>query len=223
MQYKKDFIRINGDSVKVQFESPSECPICHRYIEPTFIAGHFEKNDIAAATFFCKGCERVFISRFEIVEFNEKNLRDKFYIVKLLESLPTVYEDIKFEKPINELCPDFSNIYNQSRHAENLGFSEICGMGYRKAIERLIKAYCSKLDADNRDVIYSESLGATINRLEDKEIRSLAFAIKEIGNDNTHSIQKYDYSIQEMKSFIEALIHFISYHLLALQAQNDFQ
>lgn len=46
-----------------------------------------------------------------------------------------------FPDEITKLSPAFVQIYHQAEQAENSGLSDICGLGYRKALEFLIKDF----------------------------------------------------------------------------------
>lgn len=46
-----------------------------------------------------------------------------------------------FSQEIKDLSPNFVKIYHQAEQAENTGLSDICGLGYRKALEFLVKDY----------------------------------------------------------------------------------
>ncbi len=206
----------NSQQVNISIEYPTTCPICHRSIDPVYVGGHMEKSSYAAVTFLCRGCKRAFLTRYLLT-----GLASNIYLnSQFKESLPVCFEDRKFSKAINDLCPTFSKIYNQSYHAEQLEFTEICGLGYRKAIEHLVKAYYHKVNPDDSSVSNRTPLGTVINKIDDDNIRALAFAVKEIGNGEAHVVQ--DYNLEDMKDFIEALIYFVDFKLLVLKAKNNF-
>lgn len=67
------------------------------------------------------------------------------WVVDIWDDIKT---DIDFEEPneefsdlIRKISPDFEKIYNQSLKSETLGLDEICGFGYRKSLEYLMKDY----------------------------------------------------------------------------------
>lgn len=111
--------------------------------------------------------------------------------------------------------PDFASLYRQSLAAEGYGLTDISGMGFRKALEFLVKEYAIRRFPDEESQILSEKLGQTIARIPAPQIQALAKACAWIGNDQTHILVKHpDYGIPEMKNFILSLSHHIlmEYH-----------
>lgn len=122
--------------------------------------------------------------------------------------LPPTHIDIP--KNIKEHFPEFKVIYEQSFQAERLGLTAICGMGFRKALEFLVKSYLISKFTDEEQKIKSETLSQSINRLDEK-LKILAKAISWIGNDETHYVRKWkNKDVADMKQFISALMSFIS-------------
>ena len=87
-------------------------------------------------------------------------------------------------------------------------------MGYRKALEFLIKDYVIHLHPEETDLIKSEPLGATIQRIDDHRIKTLAQRAAWLGNDETHYVRHHlDRDVSDMKTFIDAMLHFIASEL----------
>ena len=79
-------------------------------------------------------------------------------------------------------------------------------MGYRKAVEQLVKDYLTQKFPEKSDAIKSESLGDSIKRITLPSIQALAKASTWLGNDYVHLVNKHpDYDMEEMKKFIRAL------------------
>lgn len=223
MQYFKKFYSNKGDEVPVCFDTPSSCPRCHSAIEPVFLNGYV--NDIENAFFsvflHCNGCKNTFISSYKCngtVTYNYSEYLDSH----LLKSEPISVAEKVFSEELNGLSPDFIKIYNQSFAAEQSGLNEICGIGYRKAIEFLIKDYSIKISPADKDAIKSKPLSDCINTyFDNKKLKSLALASAWLGNDQTHYEQRItDAGIKEMKAFIMALVNFIDSDLQADIATN---
>ena len=106
--------------------------------------------------------------------------------------------------------------------AENMGLSEICGLGYRKALEFLIKDYGILFHPDDEEKIKNMALSPCINTyIDNPRIKTLATASAWIGNDETHYVRKHeDYNLEHLKIFISATVSFINSELSYLKAEQ---
>lgn len=128
----------------------------------------------------------------------------------------------KFPESIKELSPAFVKIYNQSEIAEFSGLSEICGMGYRKALEFLIKDFAIHSEPSDSEAIKSMSLSSCIKKYcTISKIQVLAERSAWIGNDETHYVRKHeDRDFSDMKNFIQAIVCFIGMNLATEDAKS---
>ena len=103
------------------------------------------------------------------------------------------------------------SIYKQAALAESLGLDQICGIGYRKAIEFLVKDYTIHKSPNSKDAILKATLGSCIsNYIKDDRLTTLARAATWLGNDETHYVRQHpDYTLKELKAFADAFITFI--------------
>lgn len=210
-------------SVKVYYEDISSCPICNSKISPIYISGksHFERQSFSLYC-ECTSCGKPFIAYFKnLVDDNSRgSLR---HVAKNLEYLAPIFPDIrKFDKKIENLSPNFVEIYNQSLSAESYNLDQIAGMGYRKALEFLIKDYCILKNPASKDNILNMFLGNCINTyIDDSKIKSLAKLSVWLGNDETHYIKKFeDKDLNDLKRFINTTVYFILYNLNADEAEE---
>ena len=97
-----------------------------------------------------------------------------------------------FSETILEVSPKFSEIYNQAFTAEQQNLTEICGVGYRKALEFLIKDYSILKHPEQKDKIEKKALIACIkDYVEDSRIKTVSKRAVWLGNDETHYIRKW--------------------------------
>lgn len=130
------------------------------------------------------------------------------------ELIPVTPHTEPFSAGISNLSPTFVNTYNQSQFAESQGLTEICGMGYRRALEFLVKDYLIHLTPDQEDAIKGEFLGASIKRINNDHIKVLAERSTWIGNDETHYVRKHeDFDYTDLKRFIMAMVRYIDSEL----------
>ena len=99
---------------------------------------------------------------------------------------------------------------------------EICGSGYRKALEFLVKDFIIHQNPALEESVKTERLGKCISdHIENPRIKALSTASAWIGNDETHYVRKHeDYGLKELKAFINAVVLYIDSEL-SVQAADD--
>ena len=203
-------------------ELATSCPCCGASLHPDLLFAVCVGNDdecdnVVFLLNYCASCEECFISRHVFdEEFGEG------YIFS--SSAPIKNVNCKFSEKIEEISPNFVSIYKDSYLAESYGLTSICGMGYRKALEFLIKDYAIFKNPlpQFRDEIIRLPLMQCINKyIEDERLTSLAKASAWIGNDETHYTKQHPaYTLANLKVFINAFVTFIDADLAYEDAQN---
>ena len=83
-------------------------------------------------------------------------------------------------------------------------------MGYRKALEFLIKDYLISLHLDKEEEFRKAALGNCINKIDNSSIKELARRATWLGNDETHYIRKWeDRDIHDLKNLIDLSYQYI--------------
>ena len=141
---------------------------------------------------------------------------------ELLYVGPGCYDKKHFDPLICSLSPEFDTIYNQALAAETAGLDRIAGIGYRKALEFLVKDFCIHLHPEATEEIKTKLLARCIkDYVDDSRIRNLAEKAAWIGNDETHYVRKHqDRDITDMKRFIDAMVHFVLVVLISEDAST---
>lgn len=218
-----DIFSKNKD-IAFKYSDNNICPICS-YASNELTAKGFYSHQEKYTNFYvlksCPHCGRIslFESRvgncyLNYADRNEMDLSHDFFLTN-----SQVNETTKFSDAINNLSPNFVNIFNQSELSEQNGYNEICGMGYRKALEFLIKDYLCKIQPENSDTIKCELLSKSIDRIPENRIKILAQRCAWLGNDETHYIRKHeDYDVNTLKVLITSVIHYIEAELTFLSA-----
>ena len=121
-----------------------------------------------------------------------------------------------FSESIINISVSFENIYNQAYQAEQMRLTEICGVGYRKALEFLIKDYLITLYPEKEDLIKNKMLGSCINEfVTNIQIKKVAERAVWIGNDETHYTRKWENKgIEDLKKLIDLSVHWIEMEVL---------
>lgn len=187
---------------------PDECPDCHRGMEPVCLWQSFlNRNDKTLHIVYrCSRliCQNVFLANYRC----PNNDLDSFFFES---AVPQAGTRKNFEDTINEISPDFVKIYNEALAAEQGGLLEICGGGYRKALEFLIKDYIIKNNPDKKEEINNKFLGACINEyIADTEIKEVAKRAVWLGNDEIHYYKKWeDKDLNDLKTIIDITLYWI--------------
>lgn len=175
-----------------------ECPFCHSRITPDYLFYH---RDTLFALCSNSNCGKHLMLQ-----------RDSWgkYTVVAPNSLP---KSKSFSTIIKEISPSFDSIYNQAFCAEQLSLDQICGVGYRKALEFLIKDYLiSTLESDaEKEAIKKKPLGSCIqDDISDSRIKQVAKRATWLGNDETHYVRKWDNKdVSNLKDLIDLTIRWM--------------
>ena len=145
-----------------------------------------------------------------------------YNLLKCIGVFPRMPKEREFDENLKNVSPNFYKIYNEALFAEIYGLNEIAGIGYRKALEFLIKDYCIYRHNDEEEKIKKQLLGQVISKFIDStKILNLSKASAWIGNDETHYIRKFeDKDINDLKRFIDATVAFITYELISDEAEE---
>ena len=208
---------------RICYETVNKCPICNSSIAPVEKSNFFNSDSkMYFFMFECPACNKGFITHYNYT--NERKIKNNisYNMLKLVNSYPKVPELHQFDENIKKLSSNFCEIFNQAYVAEQMNLNEIAGIGYRKALEFLIKDYCIDKNKEQEENIKKEPLSQVItNYILSDKIRNLAKASIWIGNDETHYVRKYeDKDIKDLKRFISATIAYITYELIADSAQE---
>ena len=208
---------------RICYETVNKCPICNSSIAPVEKSDFFNSDSkMYFFMFECPACNKGFITHYNYtIERKIKN-NISYNMLKLVNSYPKVPELHQFDENIKKLSSNFCEIFNQAYVAEQMNLNEIAGIGYRKALEFLIKDYCIDKNKEQEEKIKKEPLSQVItNYILSDKIRNLAKASIWIGNDETHYVRKYeDKDIKDLKRFISATVAYITYELIADSAQE---
>lgn len=210
----------NGKQSNEDVESAKICPCCGISLRPSILYTVCIDADEQEDSFIyqlnhCENCNECFISKHS---FDVES--DSGYCFS--NSAPIKSVDCTFSSDICSLSSDFVKIYKQAFQAESLGLDEICGMGYRKAIEFLIKDYIIHKDSSLKDSVITMPLMQCITSyIHDDRLITLARASAWLGNDETHYIKAHpDYNLNHLRIFINAFVTYVDADLAYESAQK---
>jgi len=205
-------IYFKSNSYNTSLEIPDNCPVCDGKMQAQLTSKDFvfrpHKHAQLIASFLCPICEELYMGRFSVTQYIE----DKRQVIVELECLYPTTNGIKlFNEEISKISPMFSQIYNDALNAENQGLITICGMGYRKAVEFIIKDYLINCKNEDAELIKKLELGRCINeKIQDGNIKLVASRCAWLGNDQSHYFNKHpEVGIDILKKLIDAIVYWI--------------
>lgn len=196
---------------------PDECPFCHSKCVVEFEYGYFSENENFEECFYgvykCPAyqCGRKFVTEY-IIHFHQSELYNNRFLSGtpnipkwppvILELFSGFLEDSK-EPELSK----FISTYMQSIMAENHGLNEIAGMGYRKAIEYLVKDVAARDFPEKKEEIKKFFLKDVINNFYTGEIKELLERATWLGNDQSHYFKLFEeYDVNTIKELIELIV-----------------
>ena len=198
---------------------PNVCPYCHKHIVPKFKSDYINSDqDTLYATLICPNtaCDKPFIAQYG----RESQIDYRYeHIVKY----SVISEN--FSDEINEISPRFKKIFNEAFFAEQNALFEICGVGYRKSLEILLKDYLIGLFPDKETSIRKGTISNCIKlHVEDIRLKSTSNRAIWLGNDHTHYEKKWeDKDLNELKTLIKLTIKWIESEILTKKFNDSMQ
>jgi hypothetical protein len=213
-------------------DPPEICPVCQCAIEPKYIASYVVPNANPTTwqhlqlevVFVCprRVCQRLFITIYKGAQNNAIQNTPAYWDCE--GSFPLTQTTRTFDKIIADLSSRFGTIYNQAHQAEQLGLDQICGPGYWKALEFLMKDYAKRKDATRADEIEEKmQLAACIKEFAgDARVKAMAERATWLGNDETHYVRKWeDKDLKDLKLLIDLTLHWITAELLTEELEKS--
>lgn len=164
-------------------------------------------------------CREIFLGYYTPGNINNPS------IFALNKTVPTNHRPSTFSDTIKAISDDFVKIYDQAEQAEELGLEQICGVGYRRALEFLIKDYLitKTTEEDQKEAIRKEFLGAAIStRITDANIKGVAKRAVWLGNDEAHYVRKWEQKdLTDLKRLIALTVHWMDAEALTDQLYKD--
>ncbi len=120
--------------------------------------------------------------------------------------------DMEFPTEIHKYSKSFVDIYKQALTAETNGLTEICGLGYRKSYEFLLKDYLMKKNpkTEHKKIKEMQITPCIKEYVTDDNIKLVAYRVLWLGNDQAHYLKKWKgKTLTDLKSLIDLTIKWI--------------
>lgn len=192
------------------------CPLCHSSIKPVYRYAWMDKRGLQAV-FECpkENCQKLFIAYYRISTADERStLATEYYYSS---SEPIRIKEKAFSETITSISAQFCEVYNEAQIAEQRRLRSICGAGYRRALEFLIKDYLIHEKKDEKQEIENKSLLDCIEQhVDDSRIKECAKMAAWLSDGESHYYRKWgDKDLNDLKVIIDLTINWIESESLA--------
>ncbi|KTD91945.1 hypothetical protein ATS71_06115 [Pseudoalteromonas sp. H71] len=147
------------------------------------------------------------------------------YNFKFEQSIPESFNAPNISQEIIETSESFKKIFTQASEAEFKQLDELAGIGYRKALEYLIKDYCISIKPDKEEEIKSNQLSRVINNyVTDENLKNCANRAVWLGNDETHYVRKWEnHNLEDLKILIQLTCTWIQSSILTEKYMDEME
>lgn len=212
----KDTLGMRSSSYQFQdfkLKKPMNCPYCSVIVDGIQVSSNnlSLENGMhgGIVVYRCTHCLKLFMVTYVINTHDQTSFIENIY--------PPVRLSYQSER-INKLSPRFIDIYNQALLAESNESYDIAAMGFRAALEILVKDFAIReLGVPEKDVADKRLVDAIGDYLNEKPLVNTADVIRILGNGYTHYVNKYsEYDFDVLKQYMEVFIQLVETKLLTL-------
>jgi hypothetical protein len=205
---------------------PEVCPLCHYAIAAQQLGWAVtERQTSLMLELVCRcprsDCGRHFIARYEAKRPRHPSPDPGHFV--MIEAVPRLPEPPFVPEEIGRISPLFVEIMSEASAGEAYGLKQLVGVGYRKALEFLVKDYCIYTRPADEMEITKVQLSDCIKRfVDDQKIKDCAKRAAWLGNDETHYERKWaDKAIGDLKILIDLTVVWIQSCELTKQYQAE--
>lgn len=190
------------------YQKPSTCPFCG--IETDAITTSVQttryKNGrvLYLVSYECTHCQNSFVALYEKLKSAD---REALQYIEVLPH-PTGKE---LHQGLSIISPRFVEVHKEAEGAEQYGFFDLAAIGYRKALEILVKDYAIAILGKSKEEVEKKKLEVAIGTyLQQKELLKTADVVRILGNDHTHYKEKYpEHEFPTLKRYYDIFLQLI--------------
>ncbi len=206
---KTDLRAVNGTCYfGFPYQKPSTCPFCGIETDATTMVVNqinYKANSwLYAVAYKCTHCQKRFCGLFEKVKNADKEE------LQYIEVLPRPAGK-ELHPGLGVISPRFVEVHKEAEGAEQFGFLDLAAIGYRKALEILVKDYAITMLGKSKEEVEKKKLEVAIGTyLQQKDLLKTADVVRILGNDRTHYKEKYpEHEFPTLKRYYEIFLQLI--------------
>lgn len=202
----------NNSAWTFPLEKPMLCPHCNAYEDGQILDRHYwsyiDGLSFGVVVYRCTHCNKPYLVVYKIDISARKTSFEQFF--------PS-YQTEEYKNPLlNEVSPHFIDAYNQALRAESVKDFELAAIGYRHALECLVKDYAIKELEKNESEVARKTLNDAIgDYLDERALVATADVVRILGNDYAHYERRYpEHDFMLLKSYMQIFIHLVETKLM---------
>lgn len=208
----------NTPALNFPFLKPTLCPHCGISTDAVFrdakqlpfSSGGAEKSlSFVSLLWACTACKRHFLTCYVA----DKKRRAATLVYMYPPAAPYAPDPL-----VQDLSPRFVDLYRQAQAAEDLEAWDVAAMGYRAALEVLLKDYAIRaLGRDEKAVARSKLADLIVEVFHEQELVNCADVVRLLGNDYTHFQRRYtDVDFLNIRRYLDLLVSSVAARLAML-------
>lgn len=190
------------------YQKPSTCPFCGIETDATTLSvsqiNYKADSWLYVVAYKCTLCQKRFVGLYEKIKVNGHEKLD------YIEVLPR-QAGKELPECLAVISPRFIEVHKEAEGAESFGFTDLAAMGYRKALEILVKDFAISELGKTEEEVAAKKLEVAIGLyLQQEELVKTADVVRILGNDHTHYKEKYpDFDFTLLKHYYEIFLKLI--------------
>lgn len=202
----------NNSSWTFSLQKPMLCPHCNAYEDGVAISKYYwnyvDDCYVGVVVYRCTHCNKPYLVTYKIDPKAQRTTFEQFFPAYHAEE----YKNERLEKT----SPRFIDAYNQALRAEAINDFELAAIGYRHAVECLVKDYAIiELNKDREEVVRKKLIDAIGEYLGEKDLVATADVIRILGNDYAHYERKYpEHDFDLLKNYMRIFISLVETKLM---------
>lgn len=178
-------------------------------------------------------CSHIFVAMYKLTNIAPRSDAEGFlqsigrlnWMFELTSTYPVIVPKTEFTAELRAVSPSFVDIYHQAEEAEARGLAQICGLGYRKAVEYLVKDYCINQTPTEETAIKDMPVAKCITKyIQDQRIEAAVKRAVWLGNDEAHYVRKWvDKDVEDLKVLIRLACNWIESSMLTAQYREEMK
>jgi hypothetical protein len=203
--------------------------MCHTSIKPEYFGHQLITTDhmrgpFTQVVYQCtkNDCKKLFLSDYVAEREHPIGYTHRLILIGSSPSKPKVD---KVPSEITQISDQYAEIFKQSAEAESHNLNQVAGIGYRKALEFLVKDYLISEEPEKKADIETQQLSRVINNyVKSTNIKSCAERATWLGNDEAHYLRKWEnHDIEDLKRLLQLTENWIVTELQTKQYLEELK